>query len=433
MLLLLVVLALSASPAEAATLSFGSGAYTYTGTAGDDTITIAGEFVFTDPAGIDVQGGAVSRCTADGPEVTCSAASTLAADLAGGADRLTVTGTDAAVEADGGPGADMITGSDGDDTFIGGEGADVLDGGDGLEVFSAGSGDDTVIGGAGDDFLFGDEGDDTLTGGAGEDAIDGDEDDDTVRAGPENDDINGWGGIDEIGYDEPEREAGVVVDLSTEAGTDGGPGETGEDAIAFEDVVGSRFADRLTGDARENALAAGAGDDLIESADGLAEDVDCGDGFDLADADPVDRLTGCEPKVVPTPTPTPTPTPESDPAPAPLPAPPAPAPVTSTPIVGTSIAVRRGRITRLTLRDIPAGGQVKIFCKPRCRTVRRAYPDGLSRVDFSFRLPVGTLLTIRVTQPGAIGRARFVRIRRTSIRSASVCLAPGTTRSIACR
>ena len=59
----LVVLALSASPAEAATLSFGSGAYTYTGTAGDDTITIAGEFVFTDPAGIDVQGGAVSRCT----------------------------------------------------------------------------------------------------------------------------------------------------------------------------------------------------------------------------------------------------------------------------------------------------------------------------------------------------------------------------------
>ena len=56
MLLLLVVLALSASPAEAATLSFGSGAYTYTGTAGDDMITIAGEFVFTDPAGIDVHG-----------------------------------------------------------------------------------------------------------------------------------------------------------------------------------------------------------------------------------------------------------------------------------------------------------------------------------------------------------------------------------------
>jgi len=428
MLLLLVVLALSASPAEAATLSFGSGAYTYTGTAGDDTIAIAGEFVFTDPAGIDVQGGAVSRCTADGPEVTCSSASTLVADLGAGADRLTVTGTDAAVEADGGPGADTITGSDGDDTFIGGEGADVLDGGDGLEVFSAGSGDDTVSGGAGDDFLFGDEGDDTLTGGAGEDSIDGDEDDDTVRAGPENDDIHGWGGNDTIGYDEPERDAGVVVDLSTEAGTDGGPAETGEDAIAFENVIGSRFPDQLTGNDEVNALAAGAGDDLIESADGLAEDVDCGEGFDVADADPIDRLTGCEPKVVPTPTPT-----QSEPPPAPLPAPPAPAPVTSTPVVGTSIAVRRGRITRLALRDIPAGGQVKIFCKPRCRTVRRSYPDGRSRVDFSLKLPVGTLLTIRVTQPGAIGRARFVRIARTGLRSSSVCLAPGTTRSIACR
>ena len=61
MLLLLLVLALSASPAEASTLWFGSGAYTYTGTAGDDMITIAGEFVFTDPAGIDVQGEARSR------------------------------------------------------------------------------------------------------------------------------------------------------------------------------------------------------------------------------------------------------------------------------------------------------------------------------------------------------------------------------------
>ena len=295
-----------------------------------------------------------------------------------------------------------------------------------LDILSAGSGDDTVIGGAGDDFLFGDEGDDTLTGGGGEDAIDGDEDDDTVRAGPENDDINGWGGNDTIRYDEPDRDAGVVVDLSTEAGTDGGPGETGEDAIAFENVIGSRFPDRLTGNDEVNALAAGAGDDLIESADGLAEDVDCGEGFDVVDADPIDRLTGCEPKAVPSPSPTATPTP----TPAPLPAPPAPAPVTSTPVVGTSIAVRRGRVT---LRDIPAGGQVKIFCKPRCRTVRRSYPDGRSRADFSLRLPVGTLLTIRVTQPGAIGRARFVRIRRTGLRSASVCLAPGTTRSIACR
>ena len=262
-----------------------------------------------------------------------------------------------------------------------------------------------------------------------------------MTAGPENDDIHGWGGSDEIRYDEPDRDAGVVVDLSTEAGTDGGPAETGEDAIAFEHVIGSRFADRLTGNAEANRIvggegidmfAAGAGDDQLESADGLAEDVDCGDDFDVADADPIDRLTGCETKVVPTPT-TPTPTPTPEPTPAPLPAPPAPVAVTSTPVVGTSIAVRRGRITRLTLRDIPAGGQVKIFCKPRCRTVRRSYPDGRSSVGFSFRLPVGTLLTIRVTQPGAIGRARFVRIRRAGLRSASVCLAPGTTRSIACR
>jgi len=41
------------------------------------------------------------------------------------------------------------------------------------------------------------------------------------------------------------------------------------------------------------AASIGAGDS-IRSADGTVDDVDCGDGNDSVDSDPVDRLTACE-------------------------------------------------------------------------------------------------------------------------------------------
>ncbi len=470
--LLLPALALCASPAAASTLSYGRGAYTYTGSGADNVVTIEG-FVFTDSEVITVTAGADPRCSDSATTVTCQAAgiTTLVAGTGAGADRLTVLDSDLPLEADGGPGNDTITASRGDDTIAGGVGDDTIAGGDGLEVVLGEAGDDTLTGASGDDFLFGGDGDDVITGGEGGDALDGNDDDDTVIAGPENDDINGGAGTgDRIRYDETDRPTGVVVDLSTLAGTDGGPGETGEDAIAFEHVTASRFADELKGDAQVNAIDAGDGDDRVDVADGLAEDVDCGDGTDAAEADPVDRLTACESGPVPTPTPSPSPSPGPSPSPSPGPSPspspspsptptpasiPAPAPSPPEPAAGSPqlalldtaivITVNRNRvITRLRVRRLPAGARLVISCDPprdrRCpltRAIRRTFREARPRIDFaaSFkrrRLPVGTVIEVRVTAADAIGRVRKVIIRRSGTPSVSRCVRPGATRTIRC-
>ena len=102
------------------------------------------------------------------------------------------------------------------------------------------------------------------------------------------------------------------------------------------------------------------------------------------------------------------------------------------------------RITSLLIRSIPAGGQVRITCKPprgkRCpftRAIWRSFPQGRARIDFvaSFkrkRLPIGTVLQIRVTKADAIGRVRTDTIRRSKSRSVTRCVRPGATRTISC-
>ena len=180
-----------------------------------------------------------------------------------------------------------------------------------------------------------------------------------MRAGPENDDISGWGGTDMIGYAEPDRDAGAWSWTSPMDTTDqmAAPDETDERAIGYpRTLIGSRFADRLTGTTRRTARRR-CGDDLLESADGLAEDVDCGEGFVWPT--PI-RSTGSR---VWSPRPC-RPRPRPPTAIAPLPAPPPPAGDLH---AGRrhSIAIRRGRITRVVLRDVPAGGQVKSSAKPR--------------------------------------------------------------------
>ena len=306
LLSLAAVLVLGVCPAEASTLSFGSGAYTYTGTAADSTVTItqgAGGFVFTDTATITVLASADARCSDSATEVTCqtTGVTTIAAILLGGVDNLVMRNSTVALEADGGDGTDTITGSLGDDTIFGGDGSDTLSGLDGVDVMSGEPGTDNLTGADGDDFLFGGEGNDTLTGGDGEDAIDGNADDDVVIAGPENDDINGGAGTgDRIRYDEANRGLPVTVNLATDAGTDGGPGETGEDALFFEHVTGTRFADQINGDNQGNDLVGGVADDRLSGgagADALhgsggddhldggpqADLIDGGAGKDLAD------------------------------------------------------------------------------------------------------------------------------------------------------
>ncbi len=113
--------------------------------------------------------------------------------------------------------------------FDGGAGADTITGGDGNDLILGGSENDSLAGGAGNDTLDGGTGADTLDGGTGSDTV--------TYAG---------------------AAAGVAVNLA--AGT-GGDGDT---LISIENVVGSGFADTITGaTAGGGALDGGGGNDIF--------------------------------------------------------------------------------------------------------------------------------------------------------------------------
>jgi uncharacterized secreted protein with C-terminal beta-propeller domain len=74
---------------------------------------------------------------------------------------------------DGGAGADTIRGSDGKDIIYGRSGDDRLNGGQGNDTIWGGAGNDSIVGAAGNDSLHGDVGVDTLRGGGGRNVLDG--------------------------------------------------------------------------------------------------------------------------------------------------------------------------------------------------------------------------------------------------------------------
>ncbi|WP_425410226.1 M10 family metallopeptidase C-terminal domain-containing protein [Hyphococcus sp.] len=161
---------------------------------------------------------------------------------------------------DGGPGADFISTGDGSDTINGEEGADRILSGAGADLLNGGPGDDYFSSGEGDDTAFGGAGNDTFEGGAGLD------------------DIYGGDGDDLISYVSSPDE-GVSVDLAAGAGSGGAA--DGDILISIESVLGSSFADTLTGNETNNTLSGGQGDDFL-SGKGGADVLDGGDGFDTA-------------------------------------------------------------------------------------------------------------------------------------------------------
>ncbi len=217
----------------------------------------------------------------------------------------------------GGDGDDTITGNGGDDTIGGGAGDDDLNGNAGIDAVTyfdavagvtvdlnntglqntggagtdqirnfeqligssfddsltgriagddtilAGSGDDTVVGGGGLDLLRGEDGDDLLIGDAGNDTLEGGDGDDTLRGGLGNDSLNGGAGFDFADYST--ATGAMTVDLL--AGTSAGP--DGADILSgIEGVVGSDFADDLTGDNGANVLLGGGGNDTLRGGNG---------------------------------------------------------------------------------------------------------------------------------------------------------------------
>ncbi len=256
------------------------------GSAFDDVLNgDAGENLLIGGAGADLLDGRDGHDTADYSRSAAAVQVDLALSVQGGTgdaagDRLTsiealvgsafddvLVGVDADEALYGGAGADRLDGRGGDDLLQGGAGADVLIGGEGidsvdysanavavsinLQTGASNGGDaegdrfdgvERFIGTGFADTLIGDGGDQIFVGGAGGDRIDG------------------AGGFDTAVYSN--SAVGVKVNLATGA-VSGGDAQ-GDSLSGIEAVVGSGFADTLTGDANANRLEGGAGNDIFD-------------------------------------------------------------------------------------------------------------------------------------------------------------------------
>ena len=265
-------------------LSGGAGADSLDGGIGWDRASYAGS-----GAGItvDLSDGAGEGGHAQGDVITGIE------HLVGSAYADVLVGDDAANLLEGEDGNDELRGNGGDDVLKGGAGADELDGGDDDDELSGNEGDDILKGGAGSDRLDGGAGADDLDGGDDDDELSGNEGDDILKGSAGDDRLNGGAGADQLdggsGIDwiiYRESDAGVTIDL-TDNSSEGGYAE-GDTISNVENIVGTDYADVLTGDGNANTLhgldgadelSGNGGNDVLNGGAG-ADRLDGGSGTD---------------------------------------------------------------------------------------------------------------------------------------------------------
>jgi len=189
-------------------------------------------------------------------------------------------------------GNDTLYGGSGDDLLNGGSGRDKLYGGDGVDTITyaescaavtinlatglAKGGDaegdqffsiENVVGSRGGDSLTGDDGDNELSGLAGNDTLNGGGGDDLLNGGQGADRLYGGTGTDTITYED--SCAGVTINLATGAASGGDA--AGDVFTSIENVVGSNYADKLTGDGGANVVFGLKGNDVIDGGGGADE------------------------------------------------------------------------------------------------------------------------------------------------------------------
>ncbi|MGF6226694.1 Ca2+-binding RTX toxin-like protein [Inquilinus ginsengisoli] len=279
-----------------------------TGDAGDNAlIGGAGDDIITGGAGKDAIDGSTgldrASYAASNAAVTISLTTGIASgghaqgdvlthieSLTGSAFDDKLSGNDGTNVLSGGAGSDTIFAGAGDDYLYGGTGADLVDGGNGIDTIhyvsslaavtvnlttnvntgGEAAGDalsniENVVGSAFADNLTGDARGNNLSGVAGNDVLSGASGDDTLYGGAGADVLNGGTGLDASSYEF--SAAAVTVDLTTATATGGDA--TGDTFTSIEGLIGSRFADTLTGNALTNDLRGGDGNDVLS---GLAGD-----------------------------------------------------------------------------------------------------------------------------------------------------------------
>ena len=206
---------------------------------------------------------------------------------------------------DGGSGNDTLFGGLGDDTLLGGVGNDYLDGGEGVNYLDGGAGIDTVdfIGISGGptgtsgvvitgnpdgsatativlsdgslateamnniEIIIGSNNDDFITGTSGDNTLYGNGDNDTLVGGLGNDVIYGGNASSDTGNDTASYAGSTgseAVNLAANASYGTATGADGNDTLyGIENVIGSDFADIITGDGKANIINGGNGGDTI--------------------------------------------------------------------------------------------------------------------------------------------------------------------------
>jgi hypothetical protein len=362
-------------------------------------------------------------------------------EILGGSDGADVlTGTTAADTLEGNDGDDILVGRTGSDTLTGGSGRDIASYADGrttgvtatlggsnsdgdafstIEGLTGGPGADNLTGDGTANFLEGGPGQDLLHGAAGADIIN------ALDGGP--DSVDCGDGADRATLDPVDSAVGCEIDA------DGDGFDTTADCNDANGAVNPGAAEILDNGVDDNCDGAfGTTPVAAPSAptdadrDGFNSLLDCNDasaairpGAREIPGNKVDEnCDGLRPDF---------------------------------PLTGASITIflsvtrTSARITELTLNAVPARSRAEIRCHhPRKRPkacpftkVRRTFAKaqrkvGLTSVFKRRKLPVGTVIEVRLIVPGAIGKVRSERIVRRNSKRTLSCIRPGATKPSRC-
>ncbi|MFZ4758794.1 MAG: beta strand repeat-containing protein, partial [Burkholderiaceae bacterium] len=193
--------------------------------------------------------------------------------------------------------ANLLTGGLGNDVLEGRAGADTLQGGDGSDTASYSTSTAAVVvdlatvgaqTGAGDvlgdvydsiENLAGSEYADTLRGNDAGNALWGGGGDDLLEGRGGADTLDGGAGTDTATY--ANATVGMTVNLSSGSGQFSAGEASGDVLVSVENLIGSTYADLLSGSSANNSIVGGLGDDTIEGRAG-ADTLVGGVGTDTA-------------------------------------------------------------------------------------------------------------------------------------------------------
>jgi Ca2+-binding RTX toxin-like protein len=281
----------------------------------------------------------------------------------------------------GGSGGDRLTGDGLANILDAGPGNDVVNGGGGFDLVHGNDGSDNLNGGTGTDQLFGDAGNDTLFGAGDADTLHGGNGDDSLDGGTGADVLNGDGGKDTANYST--RSNAVTLTL------DGAPndGQSRENDLIKIDV--------------EN-VSSGAGNDKINSVDGVAGRISCGRGTDTVTADAKDTVAAdCELKNV--------------------------AKLSRCSITRRSATMSRKGVVGIRINCAASGKGTLTLRKGRAKIGKKRFSVRSGRVK---------TVKVKLTKKGrrAVKRAKHHRLRikatLSSVRKGKVRAARGTTRTV---